>query len=352
MTAAQKCSFFPQDPYYIPGYGGFYPQVRYHVGQSYGRTTSRMLTDPEVRKSPCSVLTPLRRPKFTEDFSQQKLPAPDRMDQGQLYIPGYTGFESYRGCFPIPGQDFRPPLPRVLPLPDLPPWTQAHPAPLAAQRKVIPCHPGIRLACGPGWRQFAATASSQLVSPKGEERFLCHPDIALVCGQEERRGPCKAGMSLVCGQGWRGPPCCAGTDQPTRTEGVPLPLATETVNVRRFDRTPRLDLPNLIQRKAISGYAGFIPCFTWIMGVNYLKGVKDAMNNFDRNQERLRNPMYSFGQRLPHTYWPNTKIYNSKGLVPFYTGFVPTIRENYALTFGNSTRKAYYDEVQRRQHTG
>lgn len=134
-----------------------------------------------------------------------------RMLVFSLYFP--LGFESYRGCFPIPGQDFRPPLPRVLPLPDLPPWTQAHPAPLAAQRKVIPCHPGIRLACGPGWRQFAATASSQLVSPKGEERFLCHPDIALVCGQEERRGPCKAGMSLVCGQGWRGPPCCAGTDQ-------------------------------------------------------------------------------------------------------------------------------------------
>ncbi|XP_034292166.1 ciliary microtubule inner protein 2A isoform X4 [Pantherophis guttatus] len=280
MTAAQKCSFFPQEPYYIPGYGGFYPQVRYHVGQSYGRTTSRMLTDPEVRKSPCSVLTPLRRPKFTEDFSQQKLPAPDRMDQGQSYIPGYTGFVPYSGCFPIPGQDFQLPLPRVLlPLPDPPRWT--HPAPPAAQRKVIPCHPGIRLACGPGWRQFAATASSQLVSPKGEQRFLCHPDIALVCGQEERRGPCKTGMSLVCGQGWRGPPCRPGTDQPTRTEGVPLPLVTETVDVRRFDRTPKLDLPNLIQRKAISA-----------------------------------------------------------------------IRENYALTFGNSTRKAYYDEVLRRQHTG
>ncbi|XP_032088830.1 protein FAM166A isoform X1 [Thamnophis elegans] len=351
MTAAQKCSFFPQEPYYIPGYGGFYPQVRYHVGQSYGRTTSRMLTDPEVRKSPCSILTPLKRPKFTEDFSQQKLPVPDRLDQGQSYIPGYTGFVPYSGCFPAPSQDFQHPLPRILPLPEPPRWAEAHAAPLAAQGKVIPYHPGIRLACGPGWRQFAATARSQF-SPKAEQRFLCHPDIALVCGQEERRGPCKAGMSLVCGQGWRGPPCRAGNDQPTRTEGVPLPLVTETVDVRRFDRTPRLDLPNLIQRKAISGYAGFIPCFSWIMGVNYLKGVKDAMNNFDRNQERLRNPMYSFGQRLPHTYWPNTKIYNSRGLVPFYTGFVPTIREHYALTFGNSTRKAYYDEVQRRQHTG
>ncbi|XP_070614536.1 ciliary microtubule inner protein 2A [Erythrolamprus reginae] len=352
MTAAQKCSFFPQEPYYIPGYGGFYPQVRYHVGQSYGRTTSRMLTDPEVRKSPYSVLTPLKRPKFTEDFSQQQLPALDRMEQGQSYVPGYTGFVPYKGCFPIPGQSFQvPPLPRILPPPDPPEWTETHPAPLAAQRKAIPWHPGLRLACGPGWRQFAATASSQLVSPKGEERFLCHPDIALVSGQEWR-GPSKTGMSLVCGQGWRELPCWPGTDQPIRTEGVPLPLATETVDIRRFDRTPKLDLPNLIQRKAISGYAGFIPCFTWIMGVNYLKGVKDAMNNFDRSQERLRNPLYAFGQRLPHTYWPNTKIYNSKGLVPFYTGFVPTISENYALTFGNSTRKAYYDEIQRRQHSG
>lgn len=32
------------------------------------------------------------------------------------------------------------------------------------------------------------------------------------------------------------------------------------------------------------GYTGFIPRFTWIMGVNYLKGVKQAMNDFDRNQ--------------------------------------------------------------------
>lgn len=43
---------------------------------------------------------------------------------------------------------------------------------------------------------------------------------------------------------------------------------------------PRVSFPwNLF-----TGYAGFIPCFSWIMGVNYLKGVKDAMNNFDRNQ--------------------------------------------------------------------
>ncbi|XP_015272263.1 PREDICTED: protein FAM166A [Gekko japonicus] len=232
MTESQKCNFFPQEPYYVPGYAGFYPQIRYQVGQTYGRTTSQLLTDPEIQKSPYSVLAPLTKPKFIEDFSQRRIPAHEMMDQYQSYIPRYTG---------------------------------------------------------------------------------------------------------------------EGGPLPTRIEAVPLPRATETVDVSRFGRTPKLDVPNLIQRKAISGYTGFIPRFTWVMGVNYLKGVKDAMNEFDCNQEKMRSPLYSFGKRFPCTYWPNTKIYNSRGLIPFYTGFVPTIRHNYALTFGNSTRKAYYDELLRRQ---
>uniref|UniRef100_H9GJB5 Ciliary microtubule inner protein 2A-C-like domain-containing protein n=1 Tax=Anolis carolinensis TaxID=28377 RepID=H9GJB5_ANOCA len=319
MTATQRCSFLPQDPYYIPGYSGFYPQVRYQVGKTYGRTTNDILTDPEVYKSPNSVLTPISRPKFIEDFSRRPRPTPEPMDQHQNYIPGYTG--GHPPCSHSIG-------------PEPPRWTDPDSAQLLEQRKYSPCHPGIRLACGPGWRQFTATAGSRLVSGQGDRKAICHPDVALVCGKEAAGGPCDAGMSL-----------------PTRIEGTPLPQVTETVDVRRFDRMPKMDVPNLIQRNAISGYTGFIPRFTWIMGINYLKGVKDAMNEFDKNQEILRSPMYCFGQRLPHTYWPNTKIYSSNGLLPFYTGFVPS-KHNYALTFGNSTRKAYYDELLRRQPAG
>ncbi|XP_067417537.1 ciliary microtubule inner protein 2A [Emydura macquarii macquarii] len=198
MTAPQKHSLFTPEPYYIPGYGGFYPQIRYQLGETYGKTTSRLLTDPSIQKSPCSVLAPLEKPRFIEDFSS-----------------------------------------------------------------------------------------------------------------------------------------------PVRIEGVPLEAVTETVDVSRYNQLPKLDVPNLIQRKAISGYTGFIPHFTWMMGVNYLKGVKDAMNEFDQNQFMIRNPVWNFGKRLPQTYWPNKKIYTSAGLIPFYTGFVPTLRHSYALTFGNSTRKAY-----------
>nr|XP_042715589.1 protein FAM166A [Chrysemys picta bellii] len=244
MSAPPKHSLFTPDPYYIPGYGGFYPQIRYQIGETYGKTTSRLLTDPNVRKSPCSVLAPLGKPRFLEDFSGTKHPSNQMLDQNYSYFPGYTG--SYM-----------------------------------AIRKP---------SC------FATT------------------DHSGVFGYQQ---------------------------YPVRIEGVPLDAVTETVDLSRYNQLPQLDVPNLIQRKAISGYTGFVPRFTWIMGVNYLKGVKDAMNEFDRNQFMVRNPVWNFGKRLPQTYWPNNKIYTSAGLIPFYTGFVPTLRHSYALTFGNSTRKAY-----------
>ncbi|KFW08462.1 Protein FAM166A, partial [Fulmarus glacialis] len=96
------------------------------------------------------------------------------------------------------------------------------------------------------------------------------------------------------------------------------------------------------------GYTGFIPRLTWINGVNYIQGVKEAMNEFDRHQFLQRNPACSFGKRLPQTYWPNNRIYTSAGLLPSYTGFVPYLRHTYALTFANGTRKAYQKEQKRR----
>ncbi|NXE28234.1 F166A protein, partial [Ardeotis kori] len=71
------------------------------------------------------------------------------------------------------------------------------------------------------------------------------------------------------------------------------------------------------------GYAGFIPCFTCISGVNYIRNVKEAMKEFDRQQLSQRNPACRFGKRFPQTYWPDTRIYTSAGLIPSYMGFVP-----------------------------
>ncbi|XP_010291498.1 PREDICTED: protein FAM166A, partial [Phaethon lepturus] len=140
----------------------------------------------------------------------------------------------------------------------------------------------------------------------------------------------------------------AGSKLPVKIEGVTLPGVAETADVEQDDRLPKLNVPNAIQQKVIPGYAGFIPRLTWINGVNYLQAVKEAMNEFDRHQFLQRNPACSFGKRFPQTYWPNNRIYTSAGLIPSYMGFVPDLRHTYALTFGNSTRKAYQKE-QRRQ---
>ena len=61
------------------------------MGDTYGRTTAQLLTDPSVQKSPCSVLAPVAKPKFIEDFSKPKPPFVPCRDLIEPYIPHYTG---------------------------------------------------------------------------------------------------------------------------------------------------------------------------------------------------------------------------------------------------------------------
>ncbi|NWW76934.1 F166A protein, partial [Climacteris rufus] len=50
-------------------YGGYVPQYTYRFGNTYGRITHDVLTDPFVRKSPRSVLAPLDRQQTLNEFS-------------------------------------------------------------------------------------------------------------------------------------------------------------------------------------------------------------------------------------------------------------------------------------------
>ncbi|KAI6049977.1 FAM166A [Marmota monax] len=314
MTATQKHNLFTPEPHYIPGYAGFYPQLRYQVGNTYGRTTAQLLTDPSVQKSPCSVLSPISKPRFIEDFSKSKPPFIPCRDLNEPYIPHYTGLKPYKN-FEILGQ--------------LPPQeVGAQGSPENISRQVLlpagfmpyPPYP----PCPPG--------------RKGYSGQLGHPGLLLAYGEDAWKTA--ASVPEVPGQ--------SQLHHCRRDEYLPPPHRQETLDVGRFQRLPQLDHPNLIQRKAISGYAGFIPRFTWVMGVNYRDGVTQAMDEFDKNQFLFRNPVCSLGERLPKNHWPNTTIYNSQGLIPFYMGFIPHMQDNYALTFGNSTRKAYRKELERR----
>ncbi|EDL93631.1 similar to 4931415M17 protein [Rattus norvegicus] len=320
MTATQKHNLFTPEPHYIPGYAGFYPQLRYQVGNTYGRTTAQLLTDPSVQKSPCSVLSPMSKPKFIEDFSKSKPPWMPCRDLTEPYIPHYTNLKPYKN-FEILGK-----------LPRQEVDTQGMPqgenisrhVPLPAGFMPYPPYP----PCPPG--------------RKGEARDLGHPGLLLAYGEEAWKNA--APLQETPGRYHQLYHC-------RRDEYLPPHPPQETLDVGRYQRLPQLDHPNLIQRKAISGYAGFVPRFAWVMGMNYRDGVIQAMDDFDKNQFVFKHPVCTLGERLPKTHWPTTTIYRSQGLIPFYMGFIPSMQDNYAMTFGNSTRRAYQKELERRSQT-
>ncbi|XP_044519859.1 protein FAM166A [Gracilinanus agilis] len=323
MIAAKGHSLFTPEPHYIPGYAGFYPQLRYQVGYTYGRTTAKILTDPTVNKSPCSVLAPISKPKFIEDFSHDKTSHAQWMDENQPHFPHYSGFQPFkdfeiRGHY-IPCETDQ----HGITMPESNQY--ALPSDTVGETMPYPPHP----PCPPG--------------RKANEPEVGHPGLRLAYGKE----------------GWKtSPPLQKDAEVPGFTQQyhfrrdvyAPQPPQPETLDIGRFEKLPKLDKPNLIQHKAISGYAGFVPRFTWVMGVNYRDGVQQAMDEFDKSQFLIRNPVYALGERLPRQHWPDTKVYHSQGLIPFYTGFIPTLRHTYGLTFGSSTRKAYQKEQKRRNN--
>ncbi|KAI4876345.1 hypothetical protein NFI96_017812, partial [Prochilodus magdalenae] len=74
-------------------YAGYCPQLKYHLGETYGQLTAKLLTSPEISRSQKLVLNSKRFPstqRNTRDDSCQKQTGRGR--QLDRMIPGYTGF--------------------------------------------------------------------------------------------------------------------------------------------------------------------------------------------------------------------------------------------------------------------
>nr|XP_046231765.1 protein FAM166B isoform X2 [Scatophagus argus] len=76
-----KVSLTPE-PYYIPGYTGHCPQLKYSMGKSYAKLTAELLTNPEVRHSDRLVLH-TAQPDTALTLSSSNV---------REVIPGFTGF--------------------------------------------------------------------------------------------------------------------------------------------------------------------------------------------------------------------------------------------------------------------
>ena len=83
------------DPHYIPGYAGYCPQLKFHIGKTYAQQTAELLTNPEVRHSKHLLLYRGRVPSKSAVTL-----IPD--SELKKTIPGYTGLipkrQDYFGC--------------------------------------------------------------------------------------------------------------------------------------------------------------------------------------------------------------------------------------------------------------
>lgn len=99
-----------REPYYPPGYCGYSPQIPFQFGDTYGTTTSRLLTDPTVAKSGRYVLTNIypSKPDRVErdnyqnnDWIRMRKQSWGDKKLNDRMVPGYTGYipkkENYFG---------------------------------------------------------------------------------------------------------------------------------------------------------------------------------------------------------------------------------------------------------------
>ncbi|XP_069790934.1 ciliary microtubule inner protein 2A-like isoform X2 [Narcine bancroftii] len=103
--------------------------------------------------------------------------------------------------------------------------------------------------------------------------------------------------------------------------------------------------PSDLQRRAISGYAGFIPRTSSEFAHPYQEQVKNAMDKFQRKQSLVRNKIRGYHE---DDFRPNSKIYLNKPLVPNYAGHLPGWEEIRALG-GNPRRHGENIQTPHRQ---
>nr|XP_030142318.3 protein FAM166A isoform X2 [Taeniopygia guttata] len=287
MEVSKGNNIFPPNPYYIPGYGGYVPQFTFKFGDTYGRTTHDLLTDPNIRKSPRSLLAPLDNKEKLLEFH---------------YHTEHPGYVTHQPIL-------------------CPPEVPLCPQPLLEEPLVAQMEPG-------HW-----------LPPEPLPGLALHPEA-----QEMEGEVAKPPLARALGVGTGRCQCHCGGSTTLETGGVALPGGVATADYP----LPVLPVPNAIRQKVILGYTGYIPCSMDNVGMTYLLSVKKAMQEFDRRQLLERNPPYTLGTRFPLTHWPDTKIYSRAGLIPNYAGFVPHLQDISGLTYGDGTRESYRCEQRRR----
>ncbi|CAH3014832.1 unnamed protein product, partial [Porites evermanni] len=97
MRGTRKSTLMTPDPYHTPGYCGYCPQFKYQIGETFGRTTSQLLTTSSVASSGRPVLSDIvPQPRPPKDGRRALITARclNLGDQKLCdeMVPNYTGY--------------------------------------------------------------------------------------------------------------------------------------------------------------------------------------------------------------------------------------------------------------------
>lgn len=296
LPANGKSVLMTPDPYHTPGYGGFCPQFKYQIGNTFGKTTCRLLDDKNVASSGNLVLADIRASAPASlksdgnDFRAHLLRSRTQSwgDQKLIekMIPGYTGFiprsEHYFG------------------------------------------------------KRYAETCKSAITDFEVDQRDY---DSKLK----------NMKLTEVMQQG----------KQVTDEDGKPMPairsryftpLKPVASEVKPYISKSKLQQPkspfymaNGNPRKCfMSGYTGFVPRSRGQLGMGYPIITQLALNEFTDDLIRVKSePSDGKAAKEVSMGAEGKPIYPSEtGLVPHYTGHIPGQKFRFGGTFGHSTENA------------
>ncbi|ROI48936.1 Protein FAM166B [Anabarilius grahami] len=277
------------DPQYIPGYAGYCPQLKYHVGQTYGQLTAKLLSSPEVSHSQRLVLHTGRLPsieKDTEPYDEIWSSWHGSSRNLETMIPGYTGFVPLRQNY----------------------------------------------FC----KTYAETCRDALSEFKQEQKKrlrIASADLSFaVSNSVPDFKPSRPNSPLIA---ISKDPAPYKAPDPWEPQGSPYLME---------DSSPH--------KYFISGFTGYVPKARFLFGTGYPIITNKALIQFGKEMKSGHTSL-NLQEELSTSLPLIPTIYPSKtGLLPSYTGHIPGYRFQYGHTFGQLTHNALSHTGTQRKNTG
>ncbi|XP_036385863.1 protein FAM166B [Megalops cyprinoides] len=274
------------DPQYIPGYAGYCPQLKYHLGETYGKLTARLLSSPEVLRSRRLVLYSGRAPPTESD--------------------GESGDKI---------------------------WTSRHGNHRNMERMI------------PGYTGFVPKSRNYFSRTYGE---TCHEALSEFKRDQEQRKLLAASADLTHVKNGTVAGFTSHTYSTPLTPIAKEPAPYMPQDSWKPLGSPYFMDDTSPHKYFISGFTGYVPKSRFLIGTGYPITTNRALIQFGKEM-RSPSGSLSFKEE-PGSLPPLPAIYPSyRGQLPFYTGHVPGYKFRYGQTFGQLTHNALGSSINQRK---